>query len=200
MPKPRTSVRHAEYFHNPLLTSYHLRERATKNILSESQSVVDECNKALDELMQKFRDRTVRDTHVNVHRVLDILEDLNLDSMAYTDGAGLDTRKKCMDGTRVEIVKEIVDWINDPDVHVPRIFWLHGQAGRGKSAIAHTVALQYKNVRGVYSSLLCKSQMYTLLSSLLQTIHFLPVTLKQVAINISRCGGPMYVLRQREVW
>ena len=125
--------------------------RATKNIFSETQSVIDEYNKTLDELMQEFRDRTVRDTSINVHRVLDVLEDLNLDGMAYAEGAGLDATKKCLDGTRVEILKEIVDWINDPDVNVPRIFWLHGQAGMGKSTIAHTVALQYKNAGGLCS-------------------------------------------------
>jgi len=126
-------------------------KRATKNIFSETHSVVEEYNNALDNLMQEFRDRTVRDTCVNVYRVLDILEDLCLDGMVYADGAGLDTRKKCLDGTRVEILKVIVDWINDADVNVPRIFWLHGQAGRGKSAIAHTIALQYKNVGGIWS-------------------------------------------------
>ena len=99
--------------------------------------------------MQEFRDHTVRDTSTNVHRVLDVLEDLNLDGMAYAEGAGPDTTRKCLDGTRVEILKDIVDWINDPDVNVPRIFWLHGQAGRGKSAIAHTVALEYKNAGGL---------------------------------------------------
>ena len=101
--------------------------------------------------MQEFRDRAVCDTFISVHRVLDVLEDLNLDGMVYAEGAGLDTTKKCLDGTRVEILQEIVDWINDPDVNVPRIFWLHGQAGRGKSAIAHTIALQYKNAGGLCS-------------------------------------------------
>ena len=126
-------------------------KRAAKNIFSDAQSVIDEYNKALDELMQEFRDRAVRDTHINVHRVLDIMEDLSLDSMAYAGGAGLNTTKKCLDGTRVDILKEIVDWINDPAVNVPRIFWLHGQAVRGKSAIAHTITLQYKNAGGLCS-------------------------------------------------
>ena len=101
--------------------------------------------------MQEFCDRAVRDTYINVLRVLDILEDLSLDGMTYADGAGLDTTKECLDGTRVEIMNEIVGWIHDPDINVPRIFWLHGQAGRGKSAIAHTIALQYKNAGGLCS-------------------------------------------------
>ncbi|KAL4062785.1 hypothetical protein V8B97DRAFT_2091404 [Scleroderma yunnanense] len=123
-------------------------KRLGKNIASETQTAVDDYNRALDELMQQYRDRAVRDTHINVYRVL---EDLNLDGMAYAGGAGLNTTKKCLDGTRMEILKEIVDWIYDPDINAPRIFWLHGQAGRGKSAIAHTIALWLKNVGGLGS-------------------------------------------------
>jgi len=89
IPKPRTSVRPAEYFYHALLTSYYSVKRAAKNIFSDAQSVVDEYNNALDELMQEFRDRAVRDTHIHVHRVLDLMEDLSLDSMAYAGGAGL---------------------------------------------------------------------------------------------------------------
>jgi len=74
--------------------------------------------------------------------------------MAYAAGAGLDTTKKCLDGTRMEILKEFVNWINDPDINVPRIFWLHGQAGRGKSATIHTIALQYKNAGALFMLLL----------------------------------------------
>ncbi|KAL4063361.1 hypothetical protein V8B97DRAFT_2011770 [Scleroderma yunnanense] len=114
-------------------------KRLGKNIESEMRTVVDEYNRVLDDLMQQYRSRAVRDTHINVYRVL---EDLNLDGMAYARGAGLNTTKQCLDGTRMEILKEIVDWIHDPDVNAPRIFWLHGQAGRGKSAIAHTIALK----------------------------------------------------------
>ena len=98
--------------------------------------------------MQQFRDRAVRGTYIKVYR---IFEDLNLDGMAYAGGAGLDTTKKCLDGTRGEILEEIVDWIHDPDINVPRVLWLHGQAGRGKSAIAHTIALWFRSVGGLGS-------------------------------------------------
>ena len=98
--------------------------------------------------MQQYRDRVVRDTHISVHCVP---EELNLDGMTYARGAGLDATKKCLDGTRREILQEIVDWIHDPDINAPRILWLHGQAGKGKSAIAHTVALWLKNVGGLGS-------------------------------------------------
>ena len=102
----------------------------------------------LDELVQQYRDCTVRDMHINVYRVW---EDIKLDGMAYAGGTGHDTTKKCLDGTRTEILREIVDWVHDPDVNAPRIFWLHGQAGKGKSAIAHTIASWFKNSGGLGS-------------------------------------------------
>ncbi|KIM54449.1 hypothetical protein SCLCIDRAFT_1221930 [Scleroderma citrinum Foug A] len=123
-------------------------KRVGKNIRSETQTAVDDYNKALDALMQQHHNHAVCDMHINIYRDL---EDLNLDGMAYASGAGLNTTKKCLDGTRGEILQEIVDWIHDPDVNAPRIFWLHGQAGRGKSAIAHTIALWLRNVGGLGS-------------------------------------------------
>ncbi|KIO14040.1 hypothetical protein M404DRAFT_121545 [Pisolithus tinctorius Marx 270] len=101
--------------------------------------------------MQQYRDRTARDIHVNTYR---ILEDLNLDGMAYVGGAGLNTTKRCLDGTRKETLQEIINWINDPAVDAPRVLWLHGQAGRGKSAIAHTIASWIKDVGG-FGSCFC---------------------------------------------
>ncbi|KAL4071250.1 hypothetical protein V8B97DRAFT_436951 [Scleroderma yunnanense] len=101
-------------------------KRLRRDIASETQTAIGDYNTTLDELMQQYRDRVVRDTHINVYRVLD---DLNLD----------------------EILKEIVDWIHDPDVNAPQIFWLHGQAGKGKSAIAHTIGLWFKTVGGLGS-------------------------------------------------
>ena len=101
--------------------------------------------------MQQYRDRTFSDTHVNVYH---ILEDLNLDGVTYAVDAGPDVTKRCLDGTRMEILQEIVDWIHDTTVNSPQIFWLHGQAGKGKSAIAHTIALWSKNV-GELQSYFC---------------------------------------------
>ncbi|KIO00058.1 hypothetical protein M404DRAFT_59267, partial [Pisolithus tinctorius Marx 270] len=58
---------------------------------------------------------------------------------------------KCLDGTRTDVLTEIIDWIYDTDESVPCILWLCGQAGKGKSAIVHMIALWFKNVGGVGS-------------------------------------------------
>jgi hypothetical protein len=47
-------------------------------------------------------------------------------------------RSKCLEGTRVEILKQIVDWGTGHGNE--NIFWLNGLAGTGKSTIAQTIA------------------------------------------------------------
>ena len=99
----------------------------------------------LDELVQQYRDRTVSNVHINVYCAP---ENVDLDGMAYASGTGHDTMKRCLNGTRTEISRDIVDWIYDHNVNAPRIFWLHGEAGKGKSAIAYTIVSWFKNSSG----------------------------------------------------
>ena len=161
---------HREIFGNHKLLyvySSHIRDddltftigrRLGKNILSETTTKVSNYNLKLDTLMQDLRDRALLDIQYTVqdaqHSAQQIREDLNLGSLAYASGVGLIKGKKCLDGTRTGVLREVVDWINDTDPTAPRIFWLHGQAGKGKSAIAHTVALQARNL-GMLGSCFC---------------------------------------------
>jgi len=101
--------------------------------------------------MQDLRDRALLDVQVGVQQVR---EDLSLDSLDCAGQVGLIKGKKCLDGTRTKILNEILDWINNTDPETPPILWLHGQAGRGKSAIAHTVALQAQSL-GMLGSCFC---------------------------------------------
>ncbi|KAG6328385.1 hypothetical protein ID866_10704, partial [Astraeus odoratus] len=132
---------------NPLM-------RLGKNLLSKVQSTVDEYNKALDDLMQQYRDRALHTIDVNVTR---LTEELKIDGMSYAVGVGPITTKKCLDGTRTKILGEIIRWIYDEDANAPRILWLYGQAGKGKTAIAHTIALWFKEV-GRLGSCFCFSR------------------------------------------
>ena len=47
---------------------------------------------------------------------------------------------------RMDVLNEIVYWVNNTDATAPHIYWFYGQAGKGKSAIAHTIALQAQNL------------------------------------------------------
>jgi len=71
--------------------------------------------------------------------------------MTYADGAGRDTGKQCLPGTRTEIISEITNWVNSTRDDVQRVLWLSGPAGKGKSAIAHTIANWFNNVGGLGS-------------------------------------------------
>ena len=104
------------------------------------------------QVIQEFRDWALLDAHYGVQQ---ICEDLSLDPLVCAGQVGLNMAKKYLDGTRTRtsILNKIVDWINRTDPTA--IFWLHGQAGKGKSAIAHTVALQARNL-GVVGSCFCR--------------------------------------------
>lgn len=48
------------------------------------------------------------------------------------------TRVGCLDGTRQQVIAEIMDWVDGDDAR--QICWLYAPAGFGKSAVAQTVA------------------------------------------------------------
>ncbi|KIK17240.1 hypothetical protein PISMIDRAFT_111922, partial [Pisolithus microcarpus 441] len=45
----------------------------------------------------------------------------------------------CFSGTRKTLIDQISTWFNENGSQVPRIFWLSGLGGTGKTAVAHTV-------------------------------------------------------------
>ena len=104
--------------------------------------------------MQEFRDFPVPNIQYGAKH---IYEDIASDFLQRAERVGLNEAKKCLDGTRTKILNEIVDWVNTKNAATPRIFWLSGQAGKGKSAIAHTVALHAKNI-GILGSCFCFSR------------------------------------------
>jgi hypothetical protein len=77
----------------------------------------------------------------------------DLSDMPYARGARFDPDKGCLPGTRGKIIGEIIQWVNSPNADsVPRIFFLSGVAGYGKSAIAHAVARQFHGLGRLGSS------------------------------------------------
>lgn len=53
-------------------------------------------------------------------------------------------RETCTEGTRVKILEVITDWANDCATDSPRVFWLTGQAGSGKTTILYTIAKRFE--------------------------------------------------------
>ncbi len=52
---------------------------------------------------------------------------------------------RCAPETRVAIIKDIIDWVEENEQSASSILWLHGPAGAGKSAIAQTIAQNCKD-------------------------------------------------------
>ncbi|KAF8737949.1 hypothetical protein AX14_012128 [Amanita brunnescens Koide BX004] len=65
---------------------------------------------------------------------------------AFHDSKARFPPPRCYPETRVEVLKTITDWIDDPDSR-KRIFWLSGPAGAGKSAITQTIAERCKKTQ-----------------------------------------------------
>ncbi|KAF2963124.1 hypothetical protein GQX73_g10456 [Xylaria multiplex] len=68
---------------------------------------------------------------------------LVLDKLPTAMGASFDSHAEehnptCLPNTRVELLREINEWIGDP--HAKALFWLNGMAGTGKSTISRTLA------------------------------------------------------------
>ncbi|KAG2104047.1 uncharacterized protein F5147DRAFT_808287 [Suillus discolor] len=122
-------------------------KRLGKNVVSETDDTIQWYNNVLDALMQNFRDQVARDVAIYIHHTGEILD---LSGMAYVEATGLDTRKRCLPGTHTDILSNIMRWINNSEDDAPRVLWLSGPAGTGKSAIAHTIASSFI---GVFSTI-----------------------------------------------
>ena len=79
-----------------------------------------------------------------VDKVSDAEQDRLLEKLAYVGDAPFNSyacdkrHRLCLDDTRVDVLRQIMDWANGMSPQC--IFWLKGMAGTGKSTIAFTVA------------------------------------------------------------
>ncbi|KAG2753294.1 WD40 repeat-like protein [Suillus brevipes Sb2] len=125
--------------------------RLRKHVFKETEATIQRHNEVLDNLMQQFRDKMALTNTETVHR---IAEDQDINGMEYVRGAGRNTAKNCLPGTREEILSDIKCWIRSTGEDEPRILLLSGTAGKGKSAIAHTIA-NWSHERGGMRACFC---------------------------------------------
>ncbi len=76
--------------------------------------------------------------------------DAKIREIPYGFGSRFDPDKGCLFGTRVAFLDFIVNWVNDPTSE--RSLILFGQAGTGKSSIAHEIARLFNKVHRLTSS------------------------------------------------
>ncbi|KAG8738853.1 hypothetical protein FRC10_006424, partial [Ceratobasidium sp. 414] len=98
------------------------------------------------------------DTRVNVQALraaeLDRVQ-AKLRELKPVDLASYDPARECIAGTRVDIINEIVAWVQRSDAG-PSLAWVQGLAGLGKSSIATSVCRQLDEQHALASSFFCK--------------------------------------------
>ncbi|TVY74085.1 Vegetative incompatibility protein HET-E-1 [Fusarium oxysporum f. sp. cubense] len=82
-----------------------------------------------------------------------------LNQLPIADGASFDSHGEehnptCLQNTRVELLKNINNWIDDPNSKP--IYWLNGMAGTGKSTISRTIAQMRHDRRDLGASFFFK--------------------------------------------
>jgi NACHT domain len=76
--------------------------------------------------------------------------DAKIREIPYGTGSRFTPDKGCLMGTRTAFLEFIVNWVNDPASE--RCLVLFGQAGTGKSAIAHEIARRFDTMHRLTSS------------------------------------------------
>ncbi|KAG9126262.1 hypothetical protein FRC07_004185 [Ceratobasidium sp. 392] len=71
------------------------------------------------------------------------------------DLAGYDPSRRCIANTRMKIIDELTAWAQNADAG-PRLAWVHGLAGLGKSSIATSVCMRLSGLDVLASSFFCK--------------------------------------------
>ncbi|KAI5120740.1 hypothetical protein M0805_006446, partial [Coniferiporia weirii] len=81
-------------------------------------------------------------------------EDIQLQQLCPAKRAFYDIGKGCLEGTRISVLEQIRDW--GASNTGSGLFWLHGVAGSGKSAIANSVARMFEGQQSLLGCFFCK--------------------------------------------
>ncbi|RDK47140.1 WD40 repeat-like protein [Aspergillus phoenicis ATCC 13157] len=129
--------------------------------LTDVQSSIDTEETHLEKWLRMYqqmqRKQEANNILLGVDRLLDDIRDvaqkIELDKLPIAEGAHFNSHMdedqvECLENTRVELLDEITDWVDDTQGKT--IFWLRGVAGTGKSTISRTVArkLQERELLG----------------------------------------------------
>ncbi|KIJ55996.1 hypothetical protein M422DRAFT_78458, partial [Sphaerobolus stellatus SS14] len=125
--------------------------RATKNTFSgtEIDEKIEGYTKAFNDLKHAFTERGVLEMEIITLRILEKVDDndakmdLLLDLTLAPDADRMPL-KGYLPGTRIRTLDHLTNWIND--TNNPRVLFLVGGAGMGKSAIAHAIAERFEQL------------------------------------------------------
>ncbi|KAL0959202.1 hypothetical protein HGRIS_014481 [Hohenbuehelia grisea] len=113
-----------------------------KKLSSDSIKSVTSHRQNLVRLIERAKSNQLRDTQMELYKVsADISHIRNhnlLGSMHRAEGAGADSLRRCLSGTRESVLVRLQEWAGSDSSE--RALLLHGVAGKGKSAIIASIA------------------------------------------------------------
>ncbi|KAE9394627.1 hypothetical protein BT96DRAFT_886390 [Gymnopus androsaceus JB14] len=127
----------------------HLRKMNASGLIkqtvqsSDNKEEIERILKSIDNATQNFQ---LDITLLNIRLTQEIkdnteisrLKSLNTDP-SFEAQHSKDGRDRCVEGTRKDIIENILSWCKDLSPESPSIYWLNGMAGTGKSTIALTI-------------------------------------------------------------
>ncbi|KAH7903424.1 hypothetical protein BJ138DRAFT_1193733, partial [Hygrophoropsis aurantiaca] len=129
---------------------------ANLSIFSNTDEQIRSYNSTIQSLQQALQAKTILQSGIGILHILDVVQNqaaiIDLNDIPYASGAKYQMEKLCLPGTRKDIIDSICEWVNNEDNKTPRVMFLAGVAGSGKSAIAHTVAQIFHELKLLGSS------------------------------------------------
>ncbi|KAJ7913248.1 hypothetical protein B0H13DRAFT_2005399 [Mycena leptocephala] len=121
---------------------------------TELDGKIAEYERKFEQFRTAFRTNATLNIEIAVVRIAkrmdDIDKNLTLNDLPYAEGVRFNRRKQCLPGTREKILEKIVEWVND--IGKSRVLVLSGDAGTGKSTIAHTISRMFDELNRLGSS------------------------------------------------
>ncbi|KZO93004.1 hypothetical protein CALVIDRAFT_557261, partial [Calocera viscosa TUFC12733] len=152
--------------------------RRRKYSMVNWEQVIEQYFKAFNDSMSDFTGLSTVQREIKILGALEtaeksralVAEDRVLKELPYATYARYERGKQCLPTTRTQLLGEIKEWIESDGSNVPRLYFLHGSAGAGKSTIAHSIAAQYDDQRRLGSSFVIRRAYYHTVSDILPTI------------------------------
>ncbi|KAG8722612.1 hypothetical protein FRC08_017445 [Ceratobasidium sp. 394] len=124
------------------------------------------CYRHVDALLQRLNVDVGMTVSRTSHETLEVanrsLHDARLVEIrpvkeARYDTGGKGRRNKCTPGTRVPVLKDLVNWANNEAG--AKVYWMNGMAGTGKTTIACSLCHMLKSTNQLAASFFCSRQL-----------------------------------------
>ncbi|QRV92793.1 WD40 repeat protein [Ceratobasidium sp. AG-Ba] len=123
-------------------------------VSSDARSQVDEFVKHFGRLKENLDRGIASQVIQDVNKLLSD-GDRNLIEKLSIQDASYDLARRCLEGTRMETLDHINNWAVEA-TDSPRLFWLHGPAGCGKSSVATSICHSLRQADALAGSFFCR--------------------------------------------